>query len=93
VSASGVLAELAARTPSVPLRFDRIEIGREKLHLQGTTDAAENVDRIVSALRASRCFAGARSGGARRRGSEAKFEFTIDADITCEGAPAPEGKG
>jgi general secretion pathway protein L len=93
VSASGVLAELAARTPAIPLRFDRIEIGRDKLHLQGTTDAAENVDRIVSALRASRCFAGARSGGARRRGSESKFEFTIDADIACEGAPAPAGKG
>jgi general secretion pathway protein L len=93
VSAAGVLAELAARTPAIPLRFDRIEIGREKLHLQGTTDAAENVDRIVAALRASRCFAEARSGGARRRGAEAKFEFTIDADITCEGAPAPAGKG
>ena len=93
VSAAGVLAELAARAPAVPLRLDRIEIGREKLHLQGTTDAAENVDKIVSALRASRCFAGARSGGARRRGAEARFEFTIDADITCEGAAAPAGKG
>jgi general secretion pathway protein L len=93
VSAAGVLAELAARTPSVALRFDRIEIGRDKLHLQGTTDAAENVDRIVAALRASRCFADARSGGARRRGAEAKFEFTIDADVSCEGAAAPGGKG
>jgi general secretion pathway protein L len=93
VSASGVLAELAARAPQVQLRLDRIEISREKLHLQGTTDAAENVDRIVSALRASRCFADARSGGARKRGAEQKFEFTVDADITCEGAPAPGGKG
>jgi general secretion pathway protein L len=93
VSAAGILAELAARAPAVPLRLDRVEIGREKLHLQGTTDAAENVDKIVSALRASRCFAGARSGGARRRGAEARFEFTIDADITCEGAAAPAGKG
>jgi len=93
VSAASVLAELAARTPAIPLRFDRIEIGRDKLHLQGTTDAAENVDRIVAALRASRCFAEARSGGARRRGAEAKFEFTIDADIACEGVPVPGGKG
>lgn len=94
VSASGVLAELAARAPGVPLRLDRIEITRDKLHLQGTTDAAENVDRVVSALRASRCFADARSGGARKRGTEQKFEFTVDADLTCEGAPAtPGGKG
>jgi general secretion pathway protein L len=93
VSAAGVLAELAARSPDVQLRFDRIEITREKLHLQGTTDAAENVDRIVAALRGSRCFGDARSGGARKRGTEQKFEFTVDADITCEGAPAPGGKG
>lgn len=93
VSAAGVLAELAARTPDVQLRFDRIEITREKLHLQGTTDAAENVDRIVAALRGSRCFGDARSGGARKRGTEQKFEFTVDADITCEGAAAPGGKG
>ena len=88
-----MLAELAARSPPVQLRFDRIEISREKLHLQGTTDAAENVDKIVSALRGSRCFGDARSGGARKRGTEQKFEFTVDADITCEGAPAPGGKG
>lgn len=93
VSALGVLAELAAHSPAIPLKYDRIEITRDKLHLQGTTDAAENVDRIVSALRSSRCFAGARSGGARRRGTEAKFEFTVDADVTCEGATAPAQKG
>ena len=93
VSASGVLAELAARTPPVQLRFDRIEISREKLHLQGTTDAAENVDKIVSALRGSRCFPDARSGGARKRGNEQKFEFTVDADVACEGTPPPPGKG
>jgi general secretion pathway protein L len=93
ISAAGVLAELAARTPGVQLRFDRIEISREKLHLQGTTDAAENVDKIVAALRGSRCFPDARSGGARKRGAEQKFEFTVDADVACEGAPAPAGKG
>ena len=93
VSAAGVLAELALRTPPVQLRFDRIEISREKLHLQGTTDAAENVDKIVSALRGSRCFGDARSGGARKRGNEQKFEFTVDADVACEGTPAPPGKG
>jgi general secretion pathway protein L len=93
ISAAGVLAELAARSPEVQLRFDRIEITREKLHLQGTTDVAENVDKIVAALRGSRCFGDARSGGARKRGTEQKFEFTVDADITCEGAPAPGGKG
>jgi general secretion pathway protein L len=89
-----VFAELAQRAPAdVPLRLDRIEIGRDKLHLQGTTDAAENVDRIVSALRGSRCFGDARSGGARRRGgADSKFEFTIDSDLTCEtGAPAVAG--
>ena len=50
-SAVDVFAELAQRAPAdVAFRFVRIEISRDKLHLQGTTDAAENVDRIVSAL-------------------------------------------
>jgi general secretion pathway protein L len=96
VSAVDVFAELALRVPQeVPLRLDRIEVTKDKLHLQGTTDAAENVDKIVAALQASRCFGDARSGGARRRASDGKFEFSIDAGITClEALPAsPGGRG
>jgi general secretion pathway protein L len=92
VSAVELLAELAAKVPeSVPVRLDRIEITKDKLHLQGTTDAAENVDRVASGLKGSRCFADARSGGARRRGNDGKFEFSIDASLTCleAGGQAP----
>jgi general secretion pathway protein L len=93
-SAVDVFTELANRTPAeVQLRFDRIEISRDKLHLQGTTDAAENVDRVVTALRASRCFGDARSGGARRRsGADGKFEFTVDSDLTCDTGTAAGGR-
>jgi len=46
-----------------------------------------DVDKLVTALRTSRCFGDARSGGARRRGTEGKFEFSADASLTCvEGA-------
>ena len=84
MSAVELYGELAARVPEgVPVRLDRIEITKDKLHLQGTTDAAENVDRIDTALKASRCYADARSGGARRRASDGKFEFSIDASLTC----------
>jgi general secretion pathway protein L len=84
VTAVEILAELSQRVPpEVKLRLDRIEIAREKLHVQGTTDTAENVDKIVAALQASRCFGDARSGGARRRGSDGKFEFSIDSALTC----------
>jgi general secretion pathway protein L len=79
-------AELGARVGgegAVPVRLDRVEITKDKLHLQGTTDAAENVDKITTALKASRCFADARSGGARRRSNDSKFEFSIDASLTC----------
>jgi general secretion pathway protein L len=95
VSAVEVFAELAQRVPDVPLRFDRMEVTKDKLHLQGTTDAAENVDKIVSALKGSRCFGDARSGGARRRGTDGKFEFSIDSGITCleSGPAAPGGRG
>jgi general secretion pathway protein L len=96
VSAVDVFAELSERVPvEVPLRLDRIEVTKDKLHLQGTTDAAENVDKIVSSLQTSRCFGDARSGGARRRGSDGKFEFSIDSGITClESGPAtPGGRG
>ena len=60
---------------------------------EGTTDAAENVDKLVGALKASRCFGDARSGGARRRGTDQKFEFSADASLTCvEGAQEPGRK-
>jgi general secretion pathway protein L len=92
MSALDVFTELSMRTPpGVPVRFDRIEIARDKIHLQGTTDAAENVDKIVSSLRASRCFAEARSLGARRRSTDQKFEFSVDSDLGCETGAAPAG--
>ena len=79
-----LLAELASKVPEgVPVRLDRIEITKDKLHVQGTTDAAENVDRIATSLKGSRCYADARSGGARRRASDGKFEFSIDSSLTC----------
>jgi general secretion pathway protein L len=94
ISAVDVLAELAARTPGdVPLRFDRVDISSKTLHLVGSTDSAESVDKVVSALRGSRCFADPRSGGVRRRASDGKFDFTIDSELACEGAPAAGGKG
>ena len=94
MSAVDIFTELSVRTPQdVPLRFDRIEITRDKLHLQGTTDAAENVDRIVSALRGSRCFGDARSGGARKRSSDGKFEFTVDSELTCDTGEKPAARG
>src|SRR5512133_147895 len=94
VTAVEVLAELTDKLPEgVPLRFDRVEITRDKLHVQGTAEAAENVDKLVSALRGSRCFGDARVGRARRRGTETKFEFSADASLTCvEGAREPGRK-
>jgi general secretion pathway protein L len=95
VSGVELFSELAARVPEgVPVRLDRIELTKDKLHLQGTTDAAENVDRIAGSLKGSRCFADARSGGARRRASDGKFEFSIDASLTCleQGREAPGEK-
>jgi general secretion pathway protein L len=96
VSAVDLLGELSEKVPaSVPVRFDRIEITREKLHVHGTTDAAENVDKLAAALKGSRCFSDARSGGARRRASDSKFEFSIDASLTCleTGREAPGERG
>jgi general secretion pathway protein L len=92
-SALDIFTELSARTPQdFWLKLDRIEITRDKLHLQGITDAAENVDRIVGALRASRCFGDARSGGARKRSGDGKFEFTIDSDLTCDTGEKPAAR-
>jgi general secretion pathway protein L len=93
-SAVDVFLELSARAPQeFWVKLDRIEITRDKLHLQGVTDAAENVDRIVSSLRGSPCFGDARSGGARKRSTDGKFEFTIDSDLTCDTGEKPAGRG
>lgn len=90
-SAVELLAELSARTPDgVSLRYDRIEITDKKLRLQGATDTAENVDKIVEALHGSRCFADARAAGVRKRASDQKFEFSVDSALAC-GEPAQGG--
>ena len=91
-SAVDVVDDLSKRLPEgVPLKLEKIDITDRKLHLQGTADAAEHVDRLVASLHGSRCFADARSGGARKRTSDGKFEFTIDSALGCvEGTPGGE---
>ena len=87
VSAVDVLDDLSRRMPEgLPLKLEKIDITDRKLHLQGIADAAEQVDRLVASLHGSKCFADARSGGARKRGSDGKFEFSIDSALAC-----PEG--
>jgi general secretion pathway protein L len=86
-SAVEVLAELSQRVPDgMTLRFDRIDISDKKLHLQGSTDTAENVDKIVASLHGSRCFSDARPQGVRKRSTDGKFEFTVDSTLSCSEA-------
>ncbi len=91
-SAVDVLDDLSRRLPEgVPLKLEKIDITDRKLHLQGIADAAEQVDKLVASLQGSKCFADARSGGARKRGSDGKFEFSIDSALGCaEGVQAGE---
>jgi general secretion pathway protein L len=82
-SAVDLLAELSQRVPAeVKLRLERIDLTRDKAHVEGTTDNAESVDRVVAGLRASRCFGDAHSGAARKR-ADGKFEFSIDSALGC----------
>jgi general secretion pathway protein L len=82
-TAVDLLADLSQRVPAeVKLRLERIDLTRDKLHLEGTTDNAESVDRVVAGLRASRCYGDAHSGAARKR-ADGKFEFSIDAALGC----------
>jgi general secretion pathway protein L len=92
VSAVDLLGELSARVPDgLSLRYDRIDLTDKKLHLQGTTDTAEAVDRIVAALHGSKCFVDARPQGVRKRSGDAKFEFSIDSALGClDGLPGRE---
>jgi general secretion pathway protein L len=79
-----ILDDLSRRMPEgVPLKLEKIDITDRKLHLQGIADAAEHVDKLVASLHGSKCFADARSGGARKRGSDGKFEFSIDSALGC----------
>ena len=83
VSAVDLLSELSDRIPpEVKVRFEKMDVTRDKLHLEGATDSAESVDRLVGGIKGSRCFSDARSGSARRR-SDGKFEFSIVGGLTC----------
>jgi general secretion pathway protein L len=91
-SAVDVIDDLSRRMPEgTALKLEKIDISDRKLHLQGVADAAERVDQLVAALHGSKCFADARSGGARKRTSDGKFEFSIDSALGCaEGLPGGE---
>jgi general secretion pathway protein L len=92
-TAVDILAEISERVPAgLQVRFEKMEVTREKLHLEGATESAENVDKIVNGLKGSRCFPDARSGSARRR-PDGKFEFSVDAGLSCldTGAREPAG--
>jgi len=92
-SAVDLLGELSERVPAeVAVRFEKLDLTRDKIHLEGATDSAQSVDRLVESIKGSRCFADARSGSARKR-SDGKFEFTIDAGLTCldSGTRSPSG--
>lgn len=92
-TAVDLLGELAERVPQdVKVRFDKMDVTRDKLHVEGATDTAESVDKLVGGLKGSRCFADARSGSARRR-PDGKFEFSIDAGLTCLDSGAREAAG
>ncbi len=92
-TAIDLLTELSDRVPpDVKVRFEKMDVTRDKLHLEGDTDSAESVDKLVTGLRGSRCFTDARSGGARRRG-DGKFDFSIDSGLTCLEGGAREAAG
>jgi general secretion pathway protein L len=92
-TAVDLLAEAAERVPpDVKVRFEKVDLTRDKLHLEGATDSAESVDKLVSGLKGSRCFGDARSGSARRR-PDGKFEFSIDTGLTCLDSGARELAG
>jgi general secretion pathway protein L len=87
-SAVDVIDDLSRRLPEgLPLKLEKIDITDRKLHLQGIADAAEHVDRLVASLHGSRCFGDARSGGARKRTTDGKFEFSIDSALGCAEGP------
>ncbi len=82
-SAVDLLTELSERVPpEVQVRFEKMDVTRDKLHLEGATDAAESVDKLVTGLKTSRCFTDAHSGSARKR-ADGKFEFSIDSGLSC----------
>jgi len=92
-TAVDLLWALAEHVPAeVKVRFEKVDLTRDKLHLEGSTDDAEGVDRLVSGLKGSRCFADARSGSARRR-SDGKFEFSVDSGLSCLDSGARDAAG
>jgi general secretion pathway protein L len=85
LSAVNVLAELTSRIPKdVPVTFDQIVIDPDRMTLRGTTDSNKQIDRVITALKAYRCFRDVKQGrveAARNGGSNVTFH--LDVQIAC----------
>jgi general secretion pathway protein L len=89
VSATALLAEVAARMPAeVPVTLDQMTLDPDRVTLRGETDNAKSIDRVQAALKTFHCFRDVKEGSVERTKDGAHVTFVLDVQVEC-GEPAP----
>jgi len=81
-SAYDILLEISSKVPAkdkIQLDIDRLEISDQKVELTGYVKTPEQIDLLVTELKAIKCFKDVRRGNTETEGELKKFKLTIDA--------------
>lgn len=89
VSAANLLAELTSRIPAdAHAQLDQIVIDLDRISVRGQTDNSKQVDQIVSALKAFKCFKDVKEGKLERNKDGQHMSFRFDIQVECPGQTA-----
>jgi general secretion pathway protein L len=87
-----LLAELTQRLPEVPLTVDQIEIELDRITLNHcVTDSTKQIDKLVTALKAYKCFKDVKEGRVEKTKDGQKVTFRLEIQVECP--ETSEGQG
>jgi general secretion pathway protein L len=91
-SAADTYLEIAKRMPAsseLKRKVTELDVNGERVHLKGTTNSYDSIDKIVDRLTGGRCFANVDKGKARNVSADV-IEWNVNIGIDCTAAPGSD---
>ncbi|MGC4113963.1 MAG: type II secretion system protein GspL [Myxococcales bacterium] len=86
-SAVDLFAEVTARTQSLTVKVDDVNVQLDRVQFHGETDSFDGVDQVVSSLKSFKCFQEIKRGRVQKSKDGTKVTFDLDIRVQCGEAP------